>query len=356
MKPKRPVRTQKGEAFYEGREVVYHLKIVAFLVAGLLIAGTAGYCLIEGWTVLEGLYMTVISVTTVGLTEVRKPSDWGRLFTIVLIVCGVATWAYAVGSFSRLLVEGEIRVYLMRRKLRKMIHKISHHTILCGYGRIGQIAADELAQEKMPFVVIEKDPTREEELEAAGHLYVIGDATQEETLRTAGIDKARCLISALGTDASNVYTILIARDLNPRLYIVGRSEDETAEDKMLRAGADKVISPYHIGAVSLVQAAVRPHVLNFIEVATSTASVELAIEEIAVPEDSPLAGQTLMGAKLRDRFGVIVVGSRTRNQEMIFNPPADYRIRVGEVLIAMGKRESLKALREAITGAPQETT
>jgi voltage-gated potassium channel len=170
-------------------------------------------------------------------------------------------------------------------------------------------------------------------------------------LRTAGIEKARCLISALGTDASNVYTVLIARDLNPRLYIVGRSEDETAEDKILRAGADKVISPYLIGAHGLVQAAIRPHVLNFIEVATSTTSMELAIEEISVPEDSPLSGETLLSAKVRDRFGIIVVGSRTRDEDMIFNPPADYPIQGGEVLIAMGKRESLQTLREAVTGS-----
>jgi voltage-gated potassium channel len=295
--------------------------------------------------------MTVITVTTVGLGEVRKLEAPGQVFTIVLIVCGVGTWAYAVGTFSRLLIEGEIRGFITRKRLKRMLTSITNHTILCGYGRIGRIVAQELAQAGTSIVVIERSPAAAQELERAGYLYMIGDATQEDVLRTAGIEKARCLISALGTDASNVYTVLIARDLNPRLYIVGRSEDETAEDKILRAGADKVISPYLIGAHSLVQAAVRPHVLNFIEVATSTRSVELSIEEIAVPDRSPLVGETLMGAKVRERFGIIVVGSRTREDNMIFNPPADYPIRAGEVLIAMGKRENLNELRRAVTGA-----
>ncbi len=334
----------------DGREVTNHLRIVALLITGLLVFGTVGYMAVEGWNLLDSLYMTVITVTTVGLREVRTLSGPGRIFTILLVVLGVATWAYALGSFSQLLIEGELRNYFVRRKLRSMIAKLENHTILCGFGRIGQIVATELSREKIPFVVVERDGSLEEQLKHAGYFYIIGDATEEEVLRAAGIENARCLISALGTDASNVYTVLIARDLNPRLYIVGRSEDETAEDKILRAGADKVISPYLIGAHSLVQAAVRPHVLNFIEVATSTTNVELAIEEIPVPEDSPLVGQTLVGARLRDRFGIIVVGSRTRSQDMIFNPPSDYVIRPGEVLIAMGKRESLQALREALAG------
>jgi len=342
--------TRSFELIYNGNQVKSRLRFVALQILGLLVLGTTGYMIIEGWGVLDALYMTVITVTTVGLGEVRTLGGSGRIFTIILVVLGVAVWAYALGSFSQLLIEGELRNYFLRRRLRSMISGMENHTILCGFGRIGQIVASELAREKIPFVVIEKEPALEEQLKHAGYMYIIGDATEEEVLKAAGIEKARCLISALGTDASNVYTVLIARDLNPRLYIVGRSEDETAEDKILRAGADKVISPYLIGAHSLAQAAVRPHVLNFIEVATSTTNVELAIEEIPVPDDSPLAGQTLVGAHLRDRFGIIVVGSKTKSQDMIFNPPGDYVITPGEVLIAMGKRESLQALREALTG------
>jgi voltage-gated potassium channel len=297
------------------------------------------------------VYITVITVTTVGLWEVKELSPPGRIFTIVLVVCGVGTWAYVLGSFSRLLIEGEVRTFIAERRHRRMIRSMKDHTILCGFGRIGRIVAGELAQAKNPLVVIEKEGELLEELNRMGILSIKGDATEEEVLTAAGIQQARCLISALGTDASNVYTVLIARDLNPRLYIIGRSEDETAEDKILRAGADKVISPYRIGAQSLVHAAIRPHALNFIEVATSTTSVELTLEEIAVPESSPLVGETLKGAKLRERFGVIVVGSRTKSQEMIFNPPADYAMRGGEVLIVLGKKESLTALRRAAAGS-----
>lgn len=338
------------DVFTRSRAVLAQIKTLTTLVVILLFSGSLGYTLIEGWGFLDGLYMTVITITTVGLREVHELSPGGRVFTIFVVVGGVGTWAYAISSFSQLVVEGEIKTYFLRKRLRKMINKFSDHVLLCGYGRIGSIVAQELLHEKAPFVIIEKNQRLKADLERAGYFFLMGDATQEEVLRTAGIERARCLISALGSDASNVYTTLIARDLNPRLYIIGRSEDETAEDKILRAGADKVISPYQIGARGLAQAATRPHVLNFIEIATSRASMELILEEILVPENSSLAGQTLMGAKVRDRFGIIVIGSRTQDQDMIFNPPADYQIQPGEVLIATGPRESLSLFREAVCG------
>ncbi len=334
---------------YSGKiGVTRQLQIVAFLLFFLLAGGVSGYVLIERWSVLESLYMTVITVTTVGLTEVRELSTWGRLFTVLLIIIGVGIWAYILASFSELLVEGELREYFSTRKLKKMINRVSDHTILCGYGRIGCIVAHELAGGNRPFLIIEKDPSMQEEFEKSGYLYLIGDATNEEVLKEAGIHEARCLISALGSDADNVYTVLIARDLNPRLYIVGRGEDEMSEDKIIRAGADKVISPYLVGARGLAQAVMRPYVLNFIELASSTASMELAIEEIVVPENASIAGQTLKDARIRERFGLIIIGSRLNTNDMEFNPNADYVIREGEVLIAMGKKEGLQSFRSLL--------
>jgi len=337
------------EIFSISSQVRKHSLIVFFLIVGLVLVGCTGYMIIENWSFLDSLYMTIITITTVGLQEVKKLSPEGRVFTIFVIVAGVSTWAYAVSVFSRLIIEGDIKKFFINKRLKKMIRKLSDHTILCGFGRIGQIVAREFEIEKTPFLVIEKNPRREDELKQKGYLHIIGDATDEAVLKSAGIENAKCMLSVLGTDASNVYAILIARDLNARLYIVGRSEDTTSEDNIIRAGADKVISPYRIGARGLAQAATRPHILNFIEVATSTRNMELAIEEILVPGKSPLLDQTLLSANIRGKFGVFIIGSKNRNQEMIFNPPADYPIKAGEVLIAMGKRESLTELRKAIS-------
>jgi len=336
--------------FSYGRLLKKNIYIVVGLVIFLIIFGSVGYYFIEGWPATDSIYMTIITISTVGLGEVRQLTQGGKVFTIFIIIAGVSIWAYALSAFSQLLIEGEVSKYFTLKRAKKMISKLTDHTILCGFGRIGQIAARELYNEKTPFLVIENNPTYTEDLKEKNYLHLIGDATNEDVLKNAGIDNARCLLSALGTDASNVYTVLIARELNPKLYIVGRSEDANAESNIIRAGADHVISPYRIGARSLAQAAIKPHVLNFIEVATSQSSMELAIEEITVPGKSPLAGQTLLSAKIRERFGVIVVGSKTRNQDMIFNPPADYKIIPGEVLIAIGKQDHLSGLRKAIRG------
>lgn len=333
------------------RQVISRFWTVIACLMALLVIGMMGFSLIEGWTLLESLYMAVITVTTVGFREVRQLSPPGMVFTILLIVGGVGTWAYTVGSFSRLLVEGDIKKYFFNRRLKRMINQIEGHTILCGFGRIGRLVCQELAQAEKPFVVIEKDPSFREDFESAGYLYLIGDATHDDILVSAGIKTARCLISVLGSDESNVYTVLIARDLNRNLYLVGRGEDESSRRKIIRAGADKVISPYEVGARSLAQAVLQPNVLNFIELATSsTASgYELALEEIAIPAGSPFLGKTLKDARIRERFGLIVIASRTVDNKMEFNPSAEYQLKEGEILIFMGNKEGLANFRETLS-------
>ena len=319
-------------------------RIRSVLVLGIVVAvmGVGGYTLIEGWSLSDCLYMTVITITTVGYGEVNNLSDTGRLFTIGLIAFGWASGLYAFGIFSQILLEGHLRNLFGRRRLARMIEALKDHIVVCGYGRIGSLVCREVAEEGIPFVVVENDPTMLDEIGSAGFLHVAGDATAEDVLVAAGIARARCLISALPTDASNVYTVLTARDLNKDLHIICRAQDLTGQDKMIRAGANKVISPYEIGGRSLVQAALRPNVLNFFEIATLQSSQAMAIEELIVSADSPLMGKTLLESRIREKYGVSVIVLQLPSEEPEFNPLPGAVMREGTVLIAMGKQEDLK--------------
>ncbi|MBU0755474.1 MAG: potassium channel protein [Planctomycetes bacterium] len=326
------------------KNVLQQARIILSLAFLVTLIGVSGFMLIEGWGFLDSLYMTAITLTTVGFREVGEPSSAGKVFTILLITCGVGTWAYAFGSMFRLLVEGQLRNYFYQRRMEKMLDSMKKHFIVCGFGRIGMLVCRQLAEEKIPFVVVERKPSIVEELAKLEYLYVEGDASAEEVLLKAGIERARGLIAVLGTDAGNVYTVLTARYLNAKLYIVCRSEDEEAEDKIQKAGANRVISPYRIGGRSLANAAMRPHVLDFIDLVTSRKDLELGLEEVPIPAGSHLAGKTIVGTRIRERFGTIIVACRTSDNVMIFNPPADHLIQAGDVLIALGNRDCLENL------------
>jgi voltage-gated potassium channel len=330
------------------KEVLKQSRIILYLAIMLILFGVGGYMILEEWSFLDSLYMTVITITTVGFREARELGREGQIFTIVLITFGVGTWAFAFTSIVRLLVEGHLKNFFSQRRMERMIGTIRNHFIVCGFGRIGSLVCRQLEQEGLPFVVIEKKPSAVDELARLDYMHIGGDATEEETLKAAGIGGARCLISVLGTDAGNVYAVLSARHLNPRLYIVCRSEDDAAEDKMLKAGANKVICPYRIGGRSLANAAARPNVVEFIEFASTRKQLELGVEEVPVPPGSPLAGQSLMSSKIRERFGVMIVACRTANEDMIFNPPANHVIKEGDVLIAMGKPDSFERLHSEL--------
>jgi voltage-gated potassium channel len=330
------------------RDVLNQARIIISLATLVILCGVIGYMWIERMPLLDALYMTVITLTTVGFREVGSPSDAGKVFTVVLITCGVGTWAYAFGSMFRLVVEGELRNYFHHRRMEKMIGSLKNHFVVCGFGRIGMLVCRQLEAEKIPFVVVEKNPARTEELEKREYMHIEGDAAMEEALLAAGIREARGMISVLGTDASNVYAVLTAKHMNPELKIVCRSEDEEAEDKMMKAGADRVISPYRIGGLSLASAALRPNVLDFLDLVTSRKELELGIEEVPVLPGSSLAGKTIVGSKVRERFDTIIVACRTPDEVMIFNPPADHVINEGDVLIALGKPDCLVNLEKGL--------
>ena len=318
------------------------------LLVAVLAGGTAGYTLIEGWNVWDAFYMTVTTVATVGYGEIHPLSPRGRLFTVALIFGGVGTALYTVTLLATMIVEGGLHRRLEQRRAARMLEHIKDHFIVCGYGRIGSIIAAELHQQGVPLAVIERDPERVRQAVDRGWLAVEADASREEVLAKAGIHRARGLITAVGTDAENVFTVLTARVMRPDLFIIARVESDDAEHKLRRAGADRVISPYQIGATQMVQTALRPAVVDFFHLATSSDRLDLSMEQVHIKDDSPLANQTIVDAGIRQRFGVIVVGIKRAGGGMDFNPPPEAVMRSGDELVVLGRTESVKALEKGV--------
>lgn len=317
------------------------------LILGVTIFGIIGYSLMEGWSIFDAFYMTVITLTTVGYMEVHPLSNAGRAFTSVLILTGVGTMLYALSIGVRVLMEGEIREILGRRKLSKKIEKMENHYIICGYGRMGKIICREMLHNGAPFVIIERIPevfaAIDKEL-----LSIQGDATQDAVLKEAGIERARGLISVLSTDADNLYVVLSARGMNPRLRIVARASDEGAERKLFRAGADNVVSPYYIGGLRIAHTILKPAVVDFIEFATRSGNIELQMEEIKVKESSSITDKSLDECGIRKELGIIIVAIKRESGEMEFNPTSTSIIRKGDTLVAMGETKQLKALEDLV--------
>jgi voltage-gated potassium channel len=319
------------------------------LLASVIVGGTIGYVLIEGWSVWDAFYMTVITVTTVGYKEVHDLSRVGQAFTVVLLLGGVGAALYTFTFLATAIVEGGLPKRLQRRRLHHMLETIRDHFIVCGYGRIGAIVTDQFRRQGIQFVIVERDTVRARAALNLGMLVVEADATREDVLKEAGIDRARGLIAAVGTDAENVYTVLSARVLNPNLFIVGRAEGEDSVLKLERAGANRVISPYQIGAMQMAQTALRPTVVDFVALATNAENFELSMEEITIGKGSSLAGQSIINANLRSRFGVVVVAIQRNDRRMDFNPEPDATMFEGDKLVVLGRPESLKSLElEAI--------
>jgi voltage-gated potassium channel len=278
---------------------------------------------------------------------VHPLSRAGQIFTVGVIVAGVGTAFYTFTLLASLVVEGGLHQRLRRRRRQRMLEELRDHFIVCGYGRIGSTIVEELRRQHVPHVVIERDPERVHEVIEHHSLAVLADASSEEVLKRVGIDRARGLIAAVGTDAENVYAVLTARDLRPDLYIIGRAETEDAERKLLRAGANRVVSPYRIGARELAQTALRPAVVDFFELATRSGNLELAIEQVAIADQSGLVGQSIVEANVRQRFGLIVVGIQRRGGRMEFNPPGDAVMQAGDQLVVLGRTDGLRELELA---------
>jgi voltage-gated potassium channel len=318
--------------------------LALFLLCTIVMVGTLGYMAIEGWSAWDALYMTVISLTTVGYREVHPLSRAGEAFTMFVLVGGVGTVLYSFTLIGARVIESALHNPLERRRISYMLDQLEQHFIVCGYGRIGAIIVDEFRRQHVPYVVIERDPERVRALTEAGHLAVEGDASSEDVLGKAGVARARGLIAAVSTDAENVYTILSARLMQPTLYIIGRAGSDESTRKIKRAGANRVISPYQIGGLHMAQLALRPAVVEFVQLATSSEFLELSMEQIEVRADGPLVGQTIVGANLRQRFGVIVVGIRRASGRMEFNPPPDAGMEAGDFLVVLGPNDRLGEL------------
>ncbi|MDQ7786130.1 MAG: NAD-binding protein [Thermodesulfovibrionales bacterium] len=306
--------------------------------------GTAGYMIVEAWNFFDSLYMTIITLTTVGYREIHMLSRNGQIFTIVLLIVGVGTVFYTLGIGAKLIIEGELYEIYGRKRLEKRLMQLKDHYIVCGYGRMGKIIARELKHKKLPFSIIEKNDVLLDSDERTEMLIIQGDATKDELLKKAGIERAKCLISVLPTDAENLYVVLSARGLSPDLLIVARAGEEGSEQKLLRAGADRVVSPYHIGGLRIAHTVLKPAVVDFIEFATRSGNIDLQMEEITIQQGSGLAGQSLDQCGIGRELGIIIVAIKQVNGGMKFNPTFRTMIEAGDTLIAVGETTKLLVL------------
>jgi voltage-gated potassium channel len=318
------------------------------LLVSVIAVGTLGFMATDGRGGWDAFYMTVLALTTVEAPV--NLSRAGQIFTVVLLLVGVGAALYTFTLLATMVVEGGLPKRLQRRRHERMLETIKDHFIICGYGRIGSIVARQFNRQGVPYVVIERDPERLQVAIDEGALGVEADASREDVLKRVGIDRARGLIAAVGSDAENVYAVLSARVMRPDLFIVGRAGTDDATMKLKRAGADRVISPYQIGAIQIAQTALRPAVVDFVEFATNADNLDLAMEQITIAGSSSLATQSILDANLRQRYGVIVVGIQRQDRSMEFNPEPDTAIRAGDRLVVLGRPESLRRLEAEAGG------
>jgi voltage-gated potassium channel len=312
-------------------------------VAGVLLAGTVGYLLL-GFPLLDALYQTVTTVTTVGFREVQPLSEVGRVFTMVLILVGVATVLYAFSLLMGALIEGQVRELFGRRRMERQISHMSGHVIVCGFGRVGRNIADYVSKAGQQVVVVDRDAHR---LLSVAYPVVVGEATEDRVLCEAGIQRARVLVTALTTDADNLFVTLSGRSIRPDLFIVARARLEDSEDKLTRAGADRVVNPQSIGGQRMAAFVLQPHVAEFLDVVMHDGTMEFRLEEVAVPGGSPLAGASLREAHIRDLTGALILALRDGDGSFTTNPPPETVLAAGQILIAIGTEAQLKALAEA---------
>ena len=321
---------------------------LAFLVPTLLlVVGTIGYRLLgEGWTWLDALYMTVITLTTVGFGEVRELTPEGRVFTVALCLVGVFTVFYAVGEAIRVIVSGELRDRVGRQRMAQEMAALEGHQIVCGFGRTGHQVCETLSRQGIPFVVIDRDAGSLEGFDMEHGLPLAGDAGSDSVLRSAGVERARALITVLSSDPDNLFIVLSAKLLNPELRVVSRASDEAGEQKLIRAGADHVVSPHTIGGRRMAQAVLRPTVVEFLDLTTASPLSGYQLEEFAIPEGHDLASKTLAESGLHHEFGAMVMALREPDGKMLTNPHGQTRLAAGSVLVILGTRDAVAALGE----------
>jgi voltage-gated potassium channel len=327
-----------------------NLRTIGALLLVVVMIGTAGYHYIEGWPWFDGFYMVVTTLTTIGYQEVHPLSHAGRVFNVFVILAGVSLLLLGVGALSQALLEFELQSFFGRRRMEREIGRLEGHFIICGMGRVGRSVARELARKPVPFVMVENAETKRQRYASENWLVVAGDATVEQTLRQAQIDRASGLIAATTTDATNLYIVLTARGLNPHLKIIARASEDSAEKHLLTAGADSVVSPYSFAGQRIAQSLLRPHVVSFLDTATTHLGMDLEIGEIHITPDSSFAGKTLESSRIRQERGVIVLAIK-RREGMRFNPAPDERIEPDDCLIAMGEPAQLRQLEQTASSS-----
>jgi voltage-gated potassium channel len=320
--------------------------IAVILLCFVVIIGTIGYIAIQKWNLLDSLYMTIITIGTVGFHEVRELNYSGRIFTIGLIIFGIGIGSYALANLSAFIIEGHIQNIFRGRKMEKQISKIADHIIVCGYGNTGVETVDELVKSKKPFVVIENDDHKVEELKRDGFLVLHGDATDDEVLERAGVNRADGLIASLSNDADNVYVVLTAKGMNPKLRIVARAIDQLSCKKLIRAGADKVVSPYSIAGRRMARLLLNPGIVDFLEVMIQSEELELKIEEVKLHKNSRLENKLLKESNIKaETDGASVIGINKKGKKIIVNPPGNTVLEDEDILFILGNDSQIDKLK-----------
>jgi voltage-gated potassium channel len=327
------------------------VKVFALALLLLTAAGTVGFHFIEGWIWFDSLYMVIITLSTIGYQEVHPLSHAGRTFNIFLITAGVSLVFLMIGALTQALLEFELIRVFGRGRMQREVANLKDHYIICGAGRVGHSVARELALKPCPFVIVENEEKSVADLDPKW-LVLIGDAASEKTLRDAGIERATGLVAATTTDATNIYIVLTARGLNPRLKIIARASEERAEKHLKTAGADTVISPYAAAGHRIAQSFLRPHLLNFLDIASDrSGNFQMLIEEIRITPQSALVDSTVGGSGIHHKFGIMILAIRRVTGETRFNPEAPEPIRSGDTLIAMGEPAQLAKLESLAASA-----
>ncbi len=317
----------------------FRLRACGICLLFILTTGTLGYRFIEQWSWVDCLYMTLITITTVGFGELHPLSDAGRFFTMALIVVGVGTVAVAVSVMFETIFQRQMRLFMERRNMQKEIDALKQHIVVCGYGRMGHNIADSLIGTGRKVVIIENEPNVIGEIEHEGRMVVKGDASEEEVLREAGIERASALVATLGTDADNLFLTLTARGMNDSLNIIARAEDERNCRKFTQAGASRVVSPFATGANHIVRLLTQPDVVDFVELVAQDADVQFEVSQIDVDKASDFAGKTLVEGRVRQAVGGMVLAIRKSDGRLLFDPPPESRLSTGDVLLVVGSSQ-----------------
>ncbi len=320
-----------------------HLRNALLVLFVIIITGTSGFMLIEGWNIADSLYMTIITITTTGFEEVHQLSTGGEIFTLVLLMVSFGTVIYIGGTGVQILVESK---FFRRKKMQKKIEHLKNHYIVCGFGRMGTHICNDLRQANAPFVVIESNEDNKKKLEELEYLYDIGDASSDDTLLRTGIKNAKGLVAVLSSDAENVFTTLSAKTLNPQIFVVARAIDDYTEPKLMKAGANRVVKPYELGGVRMAEILLRPGVMDFIDVVAGNNKIDLQIEEITVNKGSSMDKKTLADLPIRSDLNVIIVSIQNEEKGLfIYNPKGDTIVDERNKLIAIGERANLEKLK-----------